>query len=316
MKYLIVKIFYLNLFKALFIFICLLLLIVKFSTNNPSVIKKLNRKKFQRDLELLVNKYKYLIDNEENIDSKSPIWIMWYQGIEKAPPIVLSCFHSIIKNRANHKVYIISKYNLEKYIQLPSYIMKKFKEGAFSITHFSDIVRMALLSKYGGYWIDSTYFITSPLIHINTTFYTLKLNYCWIKNHPFINCLWSGNFMAVGKNSFIATYSYMAFLHYWKKYNRLIEYFLIDYIIYIAYNEVQKLKKVINDLPFVTCNIFSFYKILNSTYEKSDLNCSFNKLRKRRSCNLFNGKNRTNYGYIIENYKFKSKNENITFFLK
>ena len=76
---------------------------------------------------------------------------MWYQGIETAPPIVLSCMQSIIQNRKKHPVIIISKYNLEKYIKLPSYIMDKFINNIFSITHFSDIIRMALLSKYGGY---------------------------------------------------------------------------------------------------------------------------------------------------------------------
>ena len=38
---------------------------------------------------------------------------MWYQGIENAPPIVLSRIQSVIRNRAKHKVIIISKYNLE-----------------------------------------------------------------------------------------------------------------------------------------------------------------------------------------------------------
>ena len=310
------KNFYLNFLKALFIYICLLLFIFKLIPNNSSGKNILTWNNVQRDFVFLLNKYKYLIDDEKNIDSNSPIWMMWYQGIENAPPIVLSCFRSVIKNRANHKVYIISKYNLNKYIKLPSYIMKKFDEGVFSITHFSDIVRMALLSKYGGYWIDSTYFVTSPLIHINTTFYTLKLNYCWIKDHPFINCLWSGNFMAVPKNSFIATYGYNAFLLYWKKYNSLIDYLLIDYIIYIAYNKLEKFKKVINELPFVPCNIFSLVQILDSKYEKTDLKCFANKLTKEGLWYKYNGQNRTNYGYIIEKYKFKYKKENITFFLK
>ena len=60
--------------------------------------------------------------------------------------------------------------------------MDKFINNIFSITHFSDIIRMALLSKYGGYWIDSTYLVTSPLTKVNTSFFTLKLNYCWTNN--------------------------------------------------------------------------------------------------------------------------------------
>ena len=156
---------------------------------------------------------------------------MWYQGIENAPPIVKACIKSIIINRAKHPVHIISKYNLEKYIKVPSYIYDKFKKKKFGITNFSDILRLGLIFKYGGYWIDATYFLTKPIEKTNLSFYTIKLNYCWLKRHPFINCNWSGNYMGVSKNSFIATYGYMAFLYYWKKYNSNINYYLIEFII-------------------------------------------------------------------------------------
>ena len=123
--------------------------------------------------------------------------MIWYQGIENVPPIVLSCIQSVINNRAKHPVTLIIKYNLEKYIKLPQYIIEKFNNNIFSITHLSYIVRFTLLQKYGGYWIDTTYLVTTPLEKVNTSFYTLKLNYCWTHNHPFINCLWSGNFYGV-----------------------------------------------------------------------------------------------------------------------
>ena len=53
--------------------------------------------------------------------------------------------------------------------------MDKFTNNIFSITHFSDIIRMALLSKYGGYWIDSTYLVTSPLTKVNTSFFYFEI---------------------------------------------------------------------------------------------------------------------------------------------
>jgi len=209
----------------------------KFDYNNV----KLNMNNLIKDFKALINKYKYLIENETNIDEKSPIWVMWYQGIDKAPPIIKSCIQSIIENKAEHHVYIISKYNLKKYIKLPSFIIQKFKERIFSITHFSDIIRFAFLCKYGGYWLDSTYLIKTPLTKVNTSFFSLKLKHCWIKSHPFIKCLFSGNFLGVGKNSFIATYGYISFLYYWKKYNSLIFYFLIDFIIHIGYKKCSQI---------------------------------------------------------------------------
>ena len=119
----------------------------------------MNWDNIKKDFKILVHKYDYLNKKEKNIPEDSPIWVMWYQGIDNAPPIVKSCIQSIIENRAEHTVHIISKYNLNKYIKLPSYLKQKFNKRKFGITHFSDIIRFALLSKYGGYWLDSTYFI-------------------------------------------------------------------------------------------------------------------------------------------------------------
>ena len=94
----------------------------------------------KKDFENIINKYKYLIKKEKNIKENCPIWTMWYQGIEAAPPIVRSCIQSIIENRVKHPVIIITKYNIDKYIKLPYYIMEKFNKIIITVTHFSDIV--------------------------------------------------------------------------------------------------------------------------------------------------------------------------------
>ena len=90
----------------------------------------------KRDFENIVNKYKYLLKNEKIIKENCPIWTMWYQGIEAAPPFVRSCIQSIIENRAKHSVIIITKYNIDKYIKLPYYIMEKFNNNVITVTHF------------------------------------------------------------------------------------------------------------------------------------------------------------------------------------
>ena len=299
------QLFYIKVLKVILCF-AFIFLLFKGNINNNI----LNWDKIKREFELLINKYKYLIESEKNIDDDSPIWMMWYQGIENAPPIVLSCIQSVINNRANHPVIIISKYNLEKYLKLPSHIIEKFNNNLFTITHLSDIIRLGLLYKYGGYWIDATYLVTTPLTKVNTSFYTLKLKDCWTNNHAFISCIWSVNFLAASKNSFIATYGYKALLNYWKKYNSIIDYFLIDYIVYIAYHKEEKFKKIIDELPPITCNIFSLVKSLNHSYNEKDIQCSYNKLWRAGDWVISNGAVISNYGYILEKYKLNVKKDN------
>ena len=313
-----------KLIKVIFTFILYLSSIYIINYDNHYIEKKLEKeleqvqpnykalswKNIGKDFKRLANKYKYLIKEEKNIEDDSPIFIMWYQGIENAPPIVKACVKSVIMNRAKHPVHIISKYNLEKYIKVPSYIYDKFKEKKFGIANFSDILRLGLIFKYGGYWIDATYFLTKPIENTNLSFYTIKLNHCWLKRHPFIYCKWSGNYMGVSKNSFIATYGYMAFLYYWKKYNSRIDYFLIDYIIHIAYTKVLEFKNIVNKIPAVSCSIFKLARKLKDNYDQVDFICPFNKLKKKLRSELNKRNKITNYGYMIKNFELKLNKTN------
>ena len=263
--------------------------------------KKYKMDIIKNDLKTLVKQYEYLLDKSETIPEDSPIWIMWYQGIKEAPLHIKSCIQSVLINKAKHPVYLVDKENLNKYIDLPDYILTKFNEGKFSITHFSDIVGMALLSKYGGYWISSTYFVQTPLVYNNYSLFTLKLSQC----NPDIltKCRWAGNFLAMPKNSFLSVFSYNAFLLYWRYYDELIDYFLIDEIIAVAFDNVPKLRTLIDKLPYIECDIFSLYDLIDKELNISNFQCLFNKLNRQIKNQTTINKKKTNYGYLIDEYK-------------
>ncbi|MBQ7073583.1 hypothetical protein IJM86_00620 [bacterium] len=43
---------------------------------------------------------------------------------------------------------LLTRDNYENYIKLPEFILQKVKKKEISITHLSDIIRMALLKEY------------------------------------------------------------------------------------------------------------------------------------------------------------------------
>ena len=254
----------------------------------------------------LAKTYEYLLGKKESISEDSPIWVMWYQGINKAPPIIKACIQSILIKRVNHPVILLDKSNIKKYIELPKYILKKFEDNIISITHFSDIVRMALLSRYGGFWIDSTYLVNTPLNLTNYSFYTLRFSKCY---KTITKCKWSGNFLALPKNNFLSTYVYNSFLFYWKSHNKLINYFLIDYIIRIAYDNIKKFRDLTKKIPLLECNIFDLSNRLNDLYEeKEPIKCSFNKIYRRGNFHEFKNRTKTNFKY--KTFLGKKKREN------
>lgn len=92
------------------------------------------------------------------------IWWCWLQGIEVAPPIVRACYNSLVHGEwfsvNGYKVNVIDAENWKDYVELPDYIVKKWKKKQIPPAMFTDLLRLQLLIKYGGTWIDSTVLYT------------------------------------------------------------------------------------------------------------------------------------------------------------
>ena len=84
------------------------------------------------------------------------IWWCWLQGEDKAPRVTRTGLASLRRNLPDYEVRVLTWNNLKDYVDLPRVIYDKFSAGWIAGAHFSDILRLALLSKYGGLWVDST----------------------------------------------------------------------------------------------------------------------------------------------------------------
>ena len=65
------------------------------------------------------------------------------------------------KNAGDHRVIILTEDNYKQYVNIPEWLEEKKNKGVISRTHFSDVLRLTLLSHYGGLWLDSTFFVRS-----------------------------------------------------------------------------------------------------------------------------------------------------------
>ena len=116
---------------------------------------------------------------KEESDTNFKVFVCWWQGLDNDTPLLVKkCIESIKNNFLRHEVIIIDKNNYTNYTTIPAFILKKFEQGRISMTHFSDILRMSLISDNGGCWIDATCLFTdSPEEELEKyDFYTNKLN--------------------------------------------------------------------------------------------------------------------------------------------
>ena len=59
-----------------------------------------------------------------------------------------------------YEVIVIDEKNWQEYIDLPDYIIRRREKKQIPPAHFADLLRLELLIRYGGTWIDSTVLCT------------------------------------------------------------------------------------------------------------------------------------------------------------
>lgn len=90
------------------------------------------------------------------------IWLMWTQGLEQAPPLVLKCCESVEPYRGDYDVVVLTADNLSQYVRLPEHIAHLYREKKIGEALHSDLVRAYLLLQYGGIWRDATCYQSAP----------------------------------------------------------------------------------------------------------------------------------------------------------
>ena len=121
----------------------------------PEVLRKTEPYLMERYAPVLRSKMSDVRGKTLEHEHPKVIWWCWLQGIENAPSIVKACFNSL-KRLTGYSLVVIDNSNWREYVELPEYIVKKWEKKQISPALFSDLLRLELLIKYGGTWIDST----------------------------------------------------------------------------------------------------------------------------------------------------------------
>ncbi len=221
-----------------------------------------------------------------DFDGKIPVWVLWLQGMEQAPELVKMCVESLRSNlpKETAQLRVITIDNLAEYIELPSWIVEKFQQGAISLTHLSDIIKMGLLYRYGGMWIDAAYYVANPIPpeFFDREFFTLKMKEPMRKN-DISQGRWAGDFLLVKPKNILTAFVLEALYEYWKIQNNLLDYYLLDYVIAAAYNNLPDVKKLLDDCECTNPHAFVLKSLLNEKcspglYEEITCDTNFFKL--------------------------------------
>lgn len=228
---------------------------------NPFWKTRMQRRKRRTDLTAkIVSRYfkKYLPAVEKVIEEKpinndkgEKIWTMWLQGEDKAPALVKACFRSV-RRHCSQELVVLDEKTVFDYITLPEKIIKKYKSGKIGHAHFADICRVELLYEHGGFWLDSTGFVTAPIPD-------------WIKKQDFFVFLTGDNYNIGGspysfmQNCFIrarkGAYLLAAWramiLDYWMHENHTFDYFMHQLLFKTLVENDKRAKKYFEEMPHI-----------------------------------------------------------------
>jgi hypothetical protein len=175
------------------------------------------------------------------------VWQCWFQGQENAPLIVRECIDSVKKFTNGYRHVLITDDNISDFVEMPDFIIEKFKKGYISKTHFSDILRVCLLSKYGGIWIDATVLLTGqiPKNIEESDFFVFKN-----PDHNLTKILISNWFILSKPNHPLVNMIKEALFFYWKQNSRMIDYFMFHYLFSVGVKKNLLCKKLFDNIPF------------------------------------------------------------------
>ena len=254
----------------------------------------------------LKSRYRYVLEREvKYFESKqsNKIWIFWGQGIELAPQIVKTCINTVKKNITDKEIVILDFNNYKEYIDFPDYIEKKLKEEKITYTHFSDLLRIQLLTELGGIWLDATVLCTGkiPDYILNSELFVYK-NIELDKSEK-ENIVASSWLISSWSNNNIIRATRDLLFEYWKKENYLSNYFLFHLFFTMATEKYEEEWKKVPTFSNVNPHILQFE--LLDEYNKERFNqiieiSSIHKLNRRFENKE---KNKVTYlDYIINNY--------------
>lgn len=224
--------------------------------------------------------YSLSINSTKKLDNTLPkkIWFLWLQGLENAPLLVRKCYESWVRHNPGWEIILLNEGNINSYMPPVQTVVTS--------QALSDILRINLLAKHGGVWVDATCFCMRPLDewlfdNLSSGFFAFE--------RPGPDRMLSSWFIAAEKYNYIAsTYCNKVNLYWadnpemkfiedsrWRKLNRWLElwnrkvwftdlttkilkmhpYFWFHYLFEQIYLHDEHFKEIWDDTPKISADI-------------------------------------------------------------
>lgn len=219
--------------------------------------KQFHTKQYESIKNVVRNKYSSIIEkfrkqsNTNNTEkTEKNIWMIWWQGVdENTPKTVVKNIQRIRKLHPDWSVNLITKYNYLEFVDIPEHMENHIRNNDFSMTHISDYLRLAVLEKKGGVYLDCNFFLLKAMDYmLEYPFYTIK--HGTVSEWHVSKGLWTTGLLATGRKNVLFSFLKEMYEAYFSDYSFVPSYFFIDAIIGLGYENIEVIKKEIDLVPY------------------------------------------------------------------
>lgn len=187
------------------------------------------KQKMEKKYGYLLGEFDRMYDPSVEHLMSNKVWVCWFQGMNQAPKIVQKCYQSLKENLPSKDIVVLTSNNLKDYVTFPNYIYDKWQQGIITNTHMTDLLRLELLTTYGGTWIDATVLCTQNEKQIPDYFFDSELfvYQCLKPGRDGNATYFSSWYMNAKSHNRILEATKMMCYKYWENSNMMIDYFLL-----------------------------------------------------------------------------------------
>ena len=231
------------------------------------------QRKNQKILDYLYAEYTSLLEKYQDAKMpttctvNAPIWVMWWDGV--MPDIIQMCHQSKLLSAGTHPVNVITKENVKEFISFPDGIWEQFHSGKLLIQHLADMIRVQLIRKYGGIWMDASIYCNGkvPEEYFQMPLYSIRGN----ENPRYVsNNQWTtfvigghpGNTLCCFLDDFFQSYCLTG--------KPFIDYYMFDCAIALAHQYIPAARNHLDALPKVEGDCYCLNAHLGCAAEATD----------------------------------------------
>lgn len=160
------------------------------------------------------------LSEQSQDDSSDLVFTYWAQGYDKAPPLVQASI-TAWRREVGDRLVVLDEQLLPYWISFDQKLHDRLPAVS---ARFSDLLRVELLSKYGGTWVDATTFPTE----IYSTFFS-KISDCKVFAPRYQGAAISSWYINASNRSRLVRRLTAALRVYWRQNKKAVGYFMFHF---------------------------------------------------------------------------------------